>query len=165
MYLNQTVVKWLDSCLTTVWSESVLVMLLWAAIWFEYLRCINCCVIISVPRPQTFAITFLLLSPHSVPSPLSNLLLKPTISNWPMMPDVVSQRSETWHIRNMLVGRSVDWLMYNMLMTLICDMLLVVQRLKLRNLPYVYWLILMALKWWFILNILSFLHVPLPPLR
>jgi len=37
--------------------------------------------VISVTQSRSFVTPFLLLSPHSLPSALSKLLLKPTISN------------------------------------------------------------------------------------
>ena len=44
--------------------------------------------VLSVTHPRPFEIPFLLLSSHSLPSPLVKLLLKPTISNWPVVPNV-----------------------------------------------------------------------------
>jgi len=40
--------------------------------------------VLSITHPRIFGTPFLFLSPHSLPYP-SNLLLKPTISSWPVV--------------------------------------------------------------------------------
>ena len=63
--------------------------------------------VLSVTRPQPSVIPFFLLSPHSLPSPLSNLLLKPTISNWRMLRNVLCQRLWIWSLGNIKVNWTI----------------------------------------------------------